>query len=349
MLVLTAVLLGCGKAGPPLPPVVRVAERTNNLSAYQEGDEAVLTWTYPSLTTAGGALPDVEGVEVWRAVLPKGQEPPPPVTPQDQADRRKLLASQGEVVALLDPAALADATRGSKLVYRDDLARWRSHATVDTEAVVLWYAVQTICCGGRESELSNIERLLPQAPPSPPEGLQLQAGAGGIDVTWNAVRGQKTLVERSPDGAVWKQATEEPIEGGEWRDTTAAQGRSWSYRLRSVQQVEGAGEVVGPPSEPARVDHPDTYPPAAPQGVICLPEGDRVRVRWQSVAGAASYRVVRTVRGGQRALLSSDRRQIEFVDQSPPLGELSYEVVAVDKAGNRSEPAACTVVMGAVP
>jgi predicted small lipoprotein YifL len=347
--VLTTTLLACGKKGPPLPPVVRVAERTNNLTAYQEGDEAVLTWPYPSLTTAGGALPDVEGVEVWRAALPKGQEPPPPVSPQDHAERRQLLGSQGEVVALLDPAALADATRGEKLVYRDDLARWRSQSTVDVETLVLWYAVQTICCGGRESELSNVVRLLPQAPPEPPQGLELQAGAGGIEITWKPAPGLTTLVERSPDGATWKRVTPEAVAGDEWRDTEAAQGRSWSYRLRSVQKVEGGGEVVGPPSEPMRVDHPDTYPPAAPQGVICLPEGSRVRVRWQAVPGAATYRVSRTVDGKDRTALAIDQRQIEFVDASPPLGELTYEVIAVDKAGNTSELSACEVVMGAMP
>jgi len=107
--------------------------------------------------------------------------------------------------------------------------------------------------------------------------------------------------------------------------------------------------VVGPPSEPMRVDHPDTYPPAAPQGVICLPEGSRVRVRWQAVPGAATYRVSRTVDGKDRTALAIDQRQIEFVDASPPLGELTYEVIAVDKAGNTSEPSACEVVMGAMP
>ncbi|MEJ2190630.1 MAG: hypothetical protein P8Y93_14765 [Acidobacteriota bacterium] len=308
----------------------------------------MLTWAYPSLTTAGGALPDVEGVEVWRAALPKGQEPPPPVSPQDHAERRRLLGSQGEVVALLDPAALADATRGSKLVYRDDLARWRSQSTVDVETFVL-YAVQTICCGGRESELSNVVRLLPQAPPEPPQGLDLTAAAGGIEITWNPVPGLATLIERSPDGTTWKRVTPEAIDAGEWRDTEAAQGHSWSYRLRSTQKVEGGGEVVGPPSAPMRVDHPDTYPPAAPQGVICLPEGSRVRVRWQVVPGAEMYRVSRTVDGKDRTALSIDQRQIEFVDASPPFGDLSYEIIAVDKAGNTSEPSACTVVMGAVP
>ena len=53
---------GCGKAGAPLPPEIRVAERTNDLTAYQEGEAAVLTWSYPSMTTAGDSLTDVEWI-----------------------------------------------------------------------------------------------------------------------------------------------------------------------------------------------------------------------------------------------------------------------------------------------
>lgn len=350
-MIVVPVLSGCGKEGPPLPPLIRVAERTSDLTAYQEGEEAVLRWSYPSLTTAGGALPDVEAVEVWRAGLPRSQEPPPPVSPQDHAARRQLLESQGEVVAVLDPDALAAATRGSMLAFRDDLVRWREEVEGDADTQVIWYAARTICCGGRESELSNVVRLLPQAPPDPPGDLHLQAGAKGIDLTWTPQREIATLVERSAEGATWRRVTAEAVDGGAWRDTTAAQGRSWSYRLRSVRKLGGGGggQVVGAPSPAVRVDHPDTYPPETPQAVICLPEGTRVRVRWQTVAGAASYRISRTRNGAEDSLLTGDQRSPEFIDDTPPLGELTYVVVAADGAGNLSGSASCTVVMGAVP
>ena len=61
--VVTAVLItgaGCGKEGPPLPPEIRVAERTTDLAAFQEGDEAVLRWSYPTMTTAGQTLNQLE-------------------------------------------------------------------------------------------------------------------------------------------------------------------------------------------------------------------------------------------------------------------------------------------------
>ena len=347
-IIVAAGLFGCGKEGVPLPPQIRVAERTTDLTAFQEGDTAILRWRYPSMTTAGQSLTEVEAILVWRATLPLGQEPPPPMTAQDHRLRRQLLEGEGEVVKTLDTDELAAITRGSDLVYRDDLVRWREQAVDTEEASVIWYGVQTVCCRGRGSELSNVARLEPQSPPVPPADLRLTASADGIDVEWLQAEDLRTLVERSADGAAWSLVTDEPVDGNQWRDSIAEQGRSWSYRLRSVRRLEGDARVIGEPSPPARVDHPDTYPPMTPSDVVCLPEGAQVRVRWQVVVGAETYHVSRQTENGV-VLLADDLATIEMTDTSPPLGQLVYFVVAEDGAGNSSEPASCTVVMGAEP
>jgi len=348
-LALVAVLCGCGKEGPPLPPEIRVAERTTDLTAFQEGDDAVLEWSYPSLTTDGRALSDIESIQVWRATLPLGQELPPPVSAQDRQLRRQLLEGEGEVIRELSPDEIAAITRGSALIFRDDLSEWRQSEGAEVSSPVLWFGVRTICCRKRASALSNVVRLEPHAPPPPPIDLELVASADGIDVRWRQSDDLATLVERSADGATWIAVTKDPVRGGEWIDAKAAQSRSWSYRLRSVRRIEGGGEVVGEPSPPARIDHPDTYPPASPEGVVCLPEGSQVRVRWQAVAGEVTYRVSRHEGSGPADVLADDLRLVELTDPSPPLGALRYVVVAVDGAGNESVAVDCTVVMGAEP
>ncbi len=301
------------------------------------------------MTTAGQTLTDIESVQVWRATLPKGQELPPPMNAQDRQLRRQLLAGEGEVIAILGPDELQVATRGSKLVYRDDLLRWRDGVEGDPESMVVWYGVQTVCCRKRESEISNVVRILPTEPPAPPIALTLSAGPDGIDLSWSESPEVAVVVERSQDGAVWKAVTEAPVTGGEWRDEQAAQGRSWSYRLRGVARVEGGAQVIGEPSSPMRIDHPDTYPPPAPEGLVCLPEGASVRVRWQVVAGAAGYEVSRRVGSSEPVLLGEGLKSPEYTDVSPPLGELVYLVLAKDDVGNISELTSCDVVMGATP
>ena len=345
---LVVVLFGCGKEGAPLPPEIRVAERTSDLTAFQEGDEAVLRWSYPAMTTSGQNLTDIEEIQVWRAALPLGQEPPPPISPQDRQMQRQLLEGQGEMLRALGPDEIAAATRGPAILIRDDLEPWRQ-TVEDPQLFVLWYGVRTVCCRHRESELSNVVRLEPQAPPNPPADLNLEAGVDGIDVSWTPAADTKTLIERSAEGAAWAAVTDEPVDGESWRDENAPQGQAWSYRLRSVIELKGGDLVVGQPSEPARIDHPDTYPPGAPSDVVCLPEGTQVRVRWQAVAGAVVYSVSRQHGEEEVEILTDDHRSIEFTDEEPPLGELFYFVAARDAAGNRSEEASCVVVMGAVP
>ena len=348
-MLLAAVLLpGCGKEGPPLPPEIRIAERTTDLTAFQQGEVAVLRWSYPTMTTSGQTLNDIEAIEVWRATLPRAQEPPPPVSAQDRVLQRQLLESEGEVLQSLDPAELTAATRGSFLVFNDDLKQWRVGAAGDPDAMVVWYGVRTICCHKKKSDFSNVARLLPSRPPDPPDGLRLTAGSSGIDVQWDAVPGTSVLVERSAEGTTWTQVTETPVKTGEWLDAQADQGRAWSYRLRSVIWIEGA-EVVGDPSAPARIEHPDTYPPPIPEDVVCLPEGATVRVRWRLVPGAASYVVARRIGGGMTEALVSDLTSVEFTDRNPPLGDITYLVAARDKVGNTSDSAECSVVMGAEP
>jgi len=341
-------LVGCGKEGVPLPPEIRVAERTTDLTAFQEGDEAVLRWSYPAMTTSGQNLTDIEEIQVWRAALPLGQEPPRPISPQDRQMQRQLLEGQGEILRALGPNEIATATRGPAILLRDDLESWRQ-TVEDPGLFVLWYGVRTVCCRHRESELSNVVRLEPKEPPDPPADLELDAGVDGIDVQWVPTADTKTVIERSADGAVWIAVTDEPVDGENWRDEVATQGQSWSFRLRSVIVLPSGDLVVGKPSQPARIDHPDTYPPGAPSGVVCLPEGAQVRVRWQAVASAMAYSVSRRHGGESADILTGDYRSIEFIDQEPPLGELVYFVTAWDAAGNRSEDASCVVVMGAVP
>lgn len=342
-----ATLAGCGRKGPPLPPQIRRAETTRDLEVFQEGSEAVLSWSYPSMTSSGGPLPDLESIEVWRASIPLGQDLLGN-TSEDRAMRNRLLEAQGERIAALDDAALDEATRGPKLVLRDDLAAWRGvHG--DEQPVVLWYAVRTICCSGRPSEFSNIGRLVPQLPPSPPDELSAETTREGIRLRWLAAGNLKTIVERSSGEGDWVELAPQPLTVSEYLDVRAQQGRRWSYRLRAVRETDAEGRIVGEPGPVLTVDYPDTYPPAAPSNLVCLPEEERIMLRWQSIDATASYRVERRVGDGDWVALAERIEAAEFDDQSPPVGVLTYAVRAVDHAGNTSEAAQCTALQGRSP
>ena len=340
-------LTACGKKADPLPPQIRRADTTRDLTVYQEGREAVLDWSYPSVTTAGGPLPDLERVELWRAPIPFGQEPVG-TTARERALRFQFLEAQGERIADMDDAAMDAATSGPKLAYRDNLETWRKvHG--DEQRVVLWYAVRAICCGGRVSDFSNIARLVPQLPPSPPEGLRAVAERAGVRLSWLATGTSATLVERSSDGENWVSVTAGPVRVPEYVDATAKQGDTWSYRLRAVAKGEEANRVIGDPGEVVTVEFPDLYPPATPEDLVCLPEETRIRIRWRSVRDATGYRVERRVERHAWLVLAEGHPRSSFEDENPPVGELIYAVRAVDGAGNASDAATCTAYIGVAP
>lgn len=212
---------------------------------------------------------------------------------------------------------------------------------------MIWYAVRSVCCGGHESGLSNIVRLVPETPPPPPTGLALEAEADGIRLTWVPHQEFPAIVERSPDGVDWRPITgAKPLATGEWLDRSAEQDRAWNYRLRSVHQEKSGPRIVGEPGPPVGIYYPDIYPPEAPGDLVCLPEGARVRLRWRSVAEAAAYRIYRETDGRESKILATDVSSSKFEDDAPPPGTSTYRVTALDADGNESPASTCTAARG---
>lgn len=345
ILVLVA-LVGCGVKSVPQPPVIRIADTTRDLAVFQDDRTAVLSWTYPSSTTAGESLHDLESIQVWRATLLEVEAPPPGEKASERDLNRALLLAGGELLVKLDQAGLDAATRGSTLEWRDDLEVWRRDNQSD-EPLVLWYAVRTVCCSGRESSLSNIARLAPEHPPEPPTDFQVAAEADGIRLTWVPHEEFPVIIDRAPSDGPWGALSAKPLATGEWLDRSAALGGSWNYRLRSVSQKEGRPRVVGEPGPAAGLLYPDIYPPAAPGDLVCLPEGTRVRLRWRAVDQAASYRVYRATDGADPTLLEDGIGSSQYEDLAPPPGTSVYEVTTLDAAGNESAVSSCTAARGA--
>ena len=72
-------------------------------------------------------------------------------------------------------------------------------------------------------------------------------------------------------------------------------------------------------------------------------------MRWETVEGAVLYRISRRVKGRKWHLIGDGHRRLQYIDAAPPVGDLTYRVMAVDAAGNQSESSTCTVVMGVAP
>ena len=103
---LLIVLSACGKRGDPHPPVPVIPKATSDLVVAQRGGKVLLSWSYPSLTTAGKSLGAIRRIVVYRYV----QDLPAP-----------LPASSPTNPAEVTPAASPKRGRGDKA--RDTAAK----------------------------------------------------------------------------------------------------------------------------------------------------------------------------------------------------------------------------------
>lgn len=329
------VLASCGRKGPPLPPLREVPETTTDLSVFQEENQVVLRWSYPTLTRSGRPLGELAGIEVWKAELPPGQEKALE-GPQGAELKRQLLLARGKLLARLFGRELEAATRGEKLEFREQVA-------IPEGQAASWslYAVRSRKGKGGVSEFSNVVAWQPQPPPAPPEELRAEPQPEGIALQWLGRPETSFRVERQEGNGPWSVLGE--VTGERFFDRSALQGHRYVYRVRAVMRG-----VSGAPGKPVAVNYRDVYPPDPPANLVCLPEERKVTLRWDRVQEeGVQFKVFRRRAEGSWVHLEEGLEVSSFVDHDPPAGELTYAVKAVDRAGNESAAATCTARGGA--
>jgi hypothetical protein len=363
--------LSCGKKGDPQPPLPRGPNAVKDLAVEQEGDDAVLTFSFPDRLQTGAPLTDLEAIEVYRIV-----DPPPGITAPPRAgapsgggvsgselrilgleERRAAtnvrLAEEAfygasERVAALSLPAIDAATRGASVVYRDPLT---GLFLQEDGPNPLAYAVISVRKGGERSPLSNIVTLTPGVAPQAPEFLPAILDEGRVCLEW-APPGQNVLfqpveiggyrVYRRPlsEDAYGEPLNAAPIEGTSYIDRTAPYGVPLAYTVRAT--LKENAKVEGLPAEELVVVPRDTYPPPAPARLDALSEPSLVRLLWDPVDAPdlAGYVVDRAEGTGAPVRLTPAPVVDPFFnDTRVRVGvRYRYTVRSVDRAGNESSP-----------
>lgn len=113
------------------------------------------------------------------------------------------------------------------------------------------------------------------------------------------------------------------------------------YQVTAVATYP-AGAVQSEPSAPACAALTDTFPPAPPKGLAAVGGGGAISLIWERTEAAdlAGYLVLRAQGKGEPvALTAAPIAETTFRDEQVKPGvTYRYVVVAVDKAGNRSQP-----------
>lgn len=372
VLLVVSLVVACGKRGDPRPPVPVIPKATSDLVVTQRADQVILSWSYPSLTTAGRSLTDVDRINILRyqEELPAsalGRDPNQllpgdidPTLPQPVALFAKIpeipkaqfvrLATRVESI---EKANLASATTGSRLVYADT-PPFRS---VSGRPLRVTYAVVTEG-GSGHSDVSNLAVIVPLPVATAPTGLAGKALQKGVELTWEtpktSVRGEEAPViegyniYRNAPGAVFDEfappINSAPVKGNTYTDTPAY--GEHAYRVSAVA-MSGTPMIQSAISTPVWVTFKDLMPPPAPASLETLIEPNAVRLVWTAVEAAdlAGYKLYRTEGVGHETQI----REAGTIPLGPVVTETyfrdartdpgiayRYAVTAVDKSGNES-------------
>jgi hypothetical protein len=353
--------IGCGAPGEPTPPSTPVAAAIKDLAGRQAGDGVELSFTFPSRSISGEKLTATPAVEIVRGA----------VKVDGSADAKSFR------VVYTIPGAMVESYRADGRVrFTDPIA---PEETKLHSGGAVAYVVRTRASQKRVSADSNLVMVRVFAVPAAIASVEARVTESAIELSWptpgSAAAGESSpaivgyriyRAEIHPSAAAPSSQAGSPgrVETNaapfastginSYRDTSFVFDQTYVYTVRSVIQVEGQ-ELESTDSQPTTVTPRDTFPPAAPQGIVAAvlpgatPGTVLVELSWSInlETDLAGYRVYRSEQESTRGqLVTPDVLPTPAVRDTSvePGHRYWYNVTAVDRAGNESGSGEAVVV-----
>jgi hypothetical protein len=360
---LSVLLSGCAAPGPPYERKPPTPAAVTDLSAVQAGNDVNLTFTLPQQTVDRRPLQELPAIEIYRDFA----KPP-------EAGQARITAPENATLLVTIPAAMEDRYLEQGHIHYSDSLRAEDFAQHPDSVAI--YTVRTRISEKKPSANSNVivVRIYPAFVAV--GDLKTEMTRAGVALAWTAP--EKTLAGSVPAVAayhVYRGETEPGVADGDvvklksplvkigetqstsYLDAQFEPAMSYVYSVRSVAQYPGEALESGD-SNLAAITPRDTFPPAAPQGllVVLVPAqagaAARLELSWaiSPETDLAGYNVYR----GDNESTPGNRVNTELL-LTPAFRDMTvqpgrryfYSVTAVDRAGNESPLGA--VVSGDVP
>lgn len=298
-------LLGqsCGYVGEPLPPALNIATPIRDLRAVEYGNDIIVNFTIPSLTTEGFALKRIGAVDLRAG--PGGN----PFDANRWAAEAKRIPVSADSPGAVEAKVPAAEFAGREIVI----------------------GVRLVNPKGRASEWSNLVVIGVTPPLARPAALKAEATASGVRLSWQG---------SAPAYRVYRSAgSEKPALIGnsdrpEYLDSTAEYGKTYSYIVQGVN-----GTTESEISAPYEVTPVDKFAPAVPAGVIAVAGIGSIELVWErnTEPDLRGYRIYRAVGDGPLQPLGDIVDTPSYSDRQIEAGKhYRYAVTSVDQAGNES-------------
>src|SRR5579864_594777 len=345
LLALTAplVLVACATIAPPQPPSLNLPKAPTDLRAVRKGDQVILTWTIPRVTTDRQTIRALGPTRICRG----------------PADLKECGTPVGEITT---PIPLATAPSNKQILkssYTDTLP---ASMESDAPSASMTYAVSVLNRDGRGAGLSNLARVPLAHTLPPPQDYHAQVTSQGIVLSWSnnlpPADPQQPIhylyrVHRRQEGSGQTELVGELPPATEPRLTLTDSSFEWEKTYKYLAEIV---TVIAEPNKPeVQVEGDDTpaltvfahdvFPPAVPSGLQAVFSGPGqqafIDLVWAPVSDVdlAGYNVYREEEGSTAVtkLNSELARTPAYRDATVVAGKrYSYWVSAVDVRGNES-------------
>jgi hypothetical protein len=332
----------CGKRRPPLPPIERVPQRTQELSGVQQGNEITLIWPAPLRNAPEGSVQSIRRVDVYRVA-------------EKLNARLSMTEDEFEARATLIGSVPYEEIKkgGPTLSYTDKLE-------LAGEPARLRYAIRYVNSAGQRAAFSNFFLMAPASKVASPPRIILtnkEYSETANTITWEAptqnidastpvnLLGYNVYrVTPSQTPAEPKLLNPEPITTTQFQDKTFKFGEKYNYFVRTVSLGTEGKPVESRDSNLIELSQLDVYAPAAPDLTQPSPAPGRLALFWtaNSEPDVVGYELRRSTdpnlpKNEWTRLTPPGYNKITFTDQNVETGKTYYYYVkAVDAAGNAS-------------
>ncbi len=330
-------VLNCGKRKPPLPPVEKI-QQTPELSGIQRGKTVILTWLLPDQNVAGGNSSNISRTDIYR--LAEAKNSPLTLAAEEFASRSTLIATL--------PVSRTEFSQG-KMSFVDELE-------FTGQSVRLRYAIRFVNSSGQKAAFSNflmLESLSKTA--QPPADLQAEILEDKIRLRW---KNPTANVDNSAPANVLgfniyrveNDATtllnKTPVTNENFNDSSFEFGKNIKYFARTISLGNDGEMVESGDSKVVEVLPKDIFKPKPPASITiaAAPKNLSIFFAANSEKDIAGYKIYRSTDASKPKsewkILTGELLQTNtFQDSAVESGKTYfYYIVAVDRAGNMSEP-----------
>lgn len=330
----------CGKRRPPLPPVERVAQRVE-LNGRQIGDRVDLFWKMPARNADSGNTLNISRIDIYR--LAEKLDESLSLTEAEFAARSTLIGN----------IPVSDSDFGLKeKVFSDKLQ-------IAGQAARLRYALRFVNSSGQKASFSNFFLIEPAANVAgSPADIKATATQNAVVVEWTApganldgtapanILGYNVFRTTDKRGERAELLNENPVAETRFEDQDFVFGTVYRYFVRSVSLGRNAESVESFGSDVFEIRPLDSFKPSPPEAltVAAAPSVISVFFAFNLEPDVVGYQVFRSTdpavdKNRWTKVSGATMESNTFQDKNVTAGvEYFYYVVAIDSAGNISDP-----------